>query len=66
MDILEIENKVAEIRGRPLRVVCVTSKGAICTTSLRECWESGGRFLHVAADELDAFLGAELGGDNEK
>ena len=31
--------------------------------SVRECVETGGRFLHVAADDLDKLLGRELGGD---
>ena len=66
MDVLELENKVAEIRAKPLLLVCAMPTGRICTATVRECWESGGRFLHVADDELDELLGRELGGDNEK
>lgn len=66
MDILEIENKVAEIRGRPLKVICVMPTGRICTATVRQCAESKARYVRIIVDELDALLGAELGGDNEK
>lgn len=65
MDIDELERKVSQIRAKPLRLVCIMPTGGICTATVRECWESGGRFLHVADDELDALLGAALGGDTE-
>ena len=65
MDILELESRAAEIRAKPLQLVCVMPTGRVCTATVRECWESGGRFLHVADDELDALLGAALGGDTE-
>lgn len=65
MDILELESKVAEIRGRPLQVIGITSTGKARTMTVRECWKTKSKFLHVADDELDALLGAELGGDKE-
>ena len=65
MDISEIESRAAEVRAKPLQLVCVMPTGRICTATIRECWESGSRFLHVADDELDALLGAALGGDTE-
>lgn len=65
MSILELENRVAEIRAKPLQLVCVTRKGEKRVMSIRECRETEARFLHVAADDLDKLLGAELGGDAE-
>lgn len=66
MDIFELESRAAEIRAKPLQLVCVMPTGKVCTATVRECWESGGRFLHVADDELDEFLGRELGGDTDE
>ena len=65
MSILELENRVAEIRGRPLQLVCVTRKGKRRVMTIRECAESKSKFLHVVVDDLDKLLGAELGGDTE-
>ena len=66
MGIDELERRIAEIRAKPLLLVCVMPTGRICTTTARECWASGGRFLHVADDEMDALLGVELGGDADE
>lgn len=65
MSISELENRVAEIRGRPLQLVCITQAGRMRTMTIRECVEAGARFIHVAVDDLDKLLGAELGGDSE-
>ena len=65
MSINELEQKVAEIRAKPLQLVCVTTAGRMRLMTIQKCWETGARFLHVAADELDVLLGAELGDDKE-
>ncbi len=65
MSIFELENRAAEIQGRPLQLVCVTRKGERRVMTIRECVESKSKFLHVAVDDLDKLLGAELGGDAE-
>ena len=65
MGISELERRVAEIRAKPLQLVCVTATGRMRLMTIQECRETGARFLHVATDELDALLGAELGGDKE-
>lgn len=65
MGISELEQKVAEIRGKPLQLVCVTATGRMRLMTIKECQDNGARFLHVATDELDVLLGAELGGDTE-
>ena len=64
MGICELERKVAEIRAKPLQLVCVTTVGRTRLMTIQECQKTGARFLHVATDELDALLGAELGGDS--
>ena len=64
MTIEELERRIAELRSRPLLLVCRTSRGKEQTMSLRECVKSGSTFLHIAADDLDELLSAELGGDN--
>lgn len=64
MDVEELEKRIAEIRARPLLVVCRTAGGAERSMTIRECIAAGGVFLHVAADDLDALLGKALGGDH--
>ena len=66
MGIDEIEAKIREIRGRPLKVICVMPTGRICTATVRQCAESKARYVRIIADELDELLGAALGGDNEQ
>lgn len=65
MSILELENRVAEIRAKPLQLVCVTTTVRTRLMTVRECQKTRARFLHVATDELDVLLGAELGGNKE-
>lgn len=65
MGISELERRVAEIRAKPLQLVCVTAAGRMRLMTVQECQKAGARFLHVATDELDVLLGAELGGDTE-
>lgn len=65
MTISELERKVEAIRDQPLRLVCVLPTGKAQSMTIRQCWESGARFLHVDCSELDILLGAELGGDKE-
>ena len=65
MGISELERRVAEIRAKPLQLVCVTAAGRMRLMTIQKFWETGARFLHVATDELDVLLGAELGGDKE-
>ena len=60
----ELEQRIAELRRRPLLLVCRDRKGLEKVMTVEECRRTGSAFLHVAADDLDALLGAELGGDN--
>lgn len=65
MSIDKLERAVSHVRNKPLLLVCVTSTGKAQSMTIRQCWESGARFLHVDCSELDILLGAELGGDKE-
>ena len=66
MDISELEAKIKEIRDGPLKLLCLMPSGKIRTLTVRQCWTSGARFIHVDATEIDALLGAALGGDDEQ
>ena len=66
MDILELENKVAQLRARPLQMICLTKRGEKRVMTVRQCVESKAKYLHIVADELDILLVRELGGDNER
>ena len=63
MGIEELNRKIAQLRSRPLLVVCRTPKGREQVMSLEECRRSKSIYIHVAADDLDALLSAELGGE---
>lgn len=65
MEIAELEQRIAEIRSRSLLAVCVMPNGKRKTMTVQECAKTGSKFVHIAADELDELLGAELGGDKE-
>lgn len=64
MEITELEQRISELRSRPLLLVCRDRKGCERIMTPAECCQTGSVFLHVAADDLDKFLGAELGGDD--
>lgn len=60
MTIAELEQRVAELRSRPLLLVCRDRKGREKVMTLEECRRTGSAFIHVAADDLDALLSAGL------
>ncbi len=64
MTIAELEQRIAELRSRPLLLVCRDRKGREKVMTLAECRRTGSFFLHIAADSLDALLSAELGGES--
>lgn len=61
MSVEELEEQVAALRRRPLMVICRTPSGRECVLSIRECADTKNAYIHVAADELNALLAAELG-----
>ena len=62
MTIAELEQRIAELRSRPLLLVCRDHKGRQKVMTPAECRRTGSVYVHVAADDLDALLAAELGG----
>lgn len=61
MEIMELEQRIAELRSRPLLLVCRDPKGRQKVMTPEECRRTGSSYIHVAADDLDALLSAELG-----
>lgn len=64
MTLEQLEKRIAQLRGRPLILLCRTRDGREQKMTVRECIESRSEFLHVAAgddaDALDALLEYEL------
>lgn len=63
MTIEELERRIAELRSRPLLLVCRDRKGRERIMTLEECRRTSSVYIHIAADDLDALLSAELGGN---
>lgn len=63
MTIVELEQQIAELRSRPLLLVCRNGKGRERIMTLEECRRTGSVYIHIAADDLDTLLLAELGGN---
>lgn len=61
-----LEQQIAELRRRPLLVLCKTPKGKEQIMTVRECYQTGSRYIHVVVDELDQLLAAELGENAQK
>lgn len=61
MTIAELEQRILELRSRPLLLVCRDRKGREKVMTLEECRRTGSVYVHVAADDLDVLLEAELG-----
>lgn len=63
MEIQELEQRITELRSRPLLLVCRDEKGRLKVMTPAECRRTGNVYVHIAADDLDALLSAELGGE---
>lgn len=57
---IELEKRIAEIRSKPLMVVCKTCSGFTSVMSVQDCIKTGSQFIHIAADELDVLLDQAL------
>ena len=66
MEIDEIEAKIDEIRGRPLQLLCLMPSGKTRSLTIRQCWTTGARFIHVDCTEIDTILGVAFGGDADE
>ena len=63
MRIDELEKRIAELRSRPLELVCLDKKGRRKIMTPEECRRTGSVYIHIAANDLDELLSAELGRD---
>lgn len=56
----ELEMRIAQLRARPLMLLCRTPGGKIQVMTVRECVETRANFVHIVADDLDMLLETEL------
>lgn len=63
MTIVELEQRIAELRSNPLLLVCRDRKGREKVMTLEECRRTGSVYVRVVVDDLDVLLEAELGGE---
>ena len=61
MEIKKLEQRISELRSRPLLLVCRDTNGREKVMTPEECRRTGSTYIHVAADDLDKLLSAELG-----
>ena len=60
---MDLEQRIKQIRNKPLLVLCRMPNGRERVLSVDDCIRSGGRYIHVVEDELDATLAEVLEGD---
>lgn len=60
---MDLERRIEQIRKKPLLVLCRTPNGNEKVLSVDDCIRSGGRYIHIVEDELDATLAEVLEGD---
>ena len=61
MDFPKLEQRVSELRTRPLRLHCRLPNGREAVLTVADAVETGATYIHIAADDLDELLAAELG-----
>lgn len=66
MDFPELEQRISELRTRPLLLRCRTPNGREAVLTVADAVKVGATYIHVVADDIDEFLAAELGGDVTK
>lgn len=57
---LDLSQSIAQIRSKPLLVLCRTIDGSEIVTTAESCQKMGATFIHIVADELDALLAETL------
>lgn len=61
----KLEKSIAELRSRPLLLLCRTRRGNEKIMTLEECRRTGSSYIHVVTDDLDQLLESELGRGGE-
>ena len=56
-----LQQRIQQLRAQPLLLICRTPKGKEQVMTVEECRRTGSTYVHVAVDELDKLLAAELG-----
>ena len=57
----ELERRIADLRSRPMKLVCRDKSGRQRIMTPAECRRTGSTYIHVVANDLDELLSAELG-----
>lgn len=60
MTIDQLEQRVKELRSRPLLILCKTPEGLERVMTVRECCQTGSRYICINASSLDTLLAAAL------
>ena len=62
MDFTELEQRVSELRTRPLLLRCRLPNGREVVLTVADAAKTGATYIHIIADDLDELLTAGLGG----
>lgn len=62
MDFLKLEQRVSELRTRPLLLRCRLPNGREAVLTVADAVKAGATYIHIVADDLDELLAAELCG----
>lgn len=62
MDFLELEQRISELRTRPLLLRCRLPNGREAVLTVADALKTGATYIHIVADDLDELLTRELGG----
>ena len=65
MTVEKLEKTIAELRSRPLRLLCRTRRGKEQIMTPAECRRTGSSYIYVVTDDLDQLLESELGRGGE-
>nr|WP_325186470.1 hypothetical protein [uncultured Oscillibacter sp.] len=60
MDFPELEQRISELRTRPLLLRCRTPNGREAVLTVADAVKIGAVYIHIVADDLDELLAAEL------
>ena len=56
----ELEQKVAELHAKPLKVLCQKPDGKKAIMTVHDCIHTGSRYISIVEDEIDDLLAKYL------
>lgn len=62
MDFPKLEQRVSELRTRPLLLRCRLPNGREAVLTVADAVKARATYVHIVVDDLDELLAAELGG----